>query len=252
MLFFQRAVSEGSLALLMQCGKYVDLQKVLEGEEKEKYYLLLDILTPVAKSYPSEMAVRSISQGMQILGGSGYCEDYPLEQYYRDARIHPIHEGTTGIQALDLLGRKVTMKNGKAFSIFAEEVTLTISDAEAYSDLQECAAKLRETLDRLKEVTDFLITTAREKGPELFLADASLYLEFFGIVSIGWQWLLQGIAAQKALQNRCSEADQVFFSGKMATLKYFYGYEIPNTLGLADRLLNNDGLTIEMKNDYFN
>ena len=251
MLLFQRAVSEGSLSLLMQCSRYVDLQKILDGEEKEKYYLLLDILTPVAKSYPSEMAVLSISQGLQILGGSGYCEDYPLEQYFRDARIHPIHEGTTGIQGLDLLGRKVMMQNGKAFSIFTEEVKNTVSDAAEYSDLKEYAAKLRDTMDRLREVTDSLLTIAREKGPEFFLADATLYLEFFGIVSIGWQWLLQGVAAQKAVQNKCSEVDRIFFSGKMSTLKYFFGYEIPKTLGLADRLLNNEGLTVEMKTEYF-
>ena len=214
--------------------------------------MLLDILTPVAKSYPSEMAILSTSMGMQILGGSGYCEDYPLEQYFRDARIHPIHEGTTGIQGLDLLGRKVMMHNGKAFSLFTKEVKNTISVAEEYSDLKVCAVKLRDTLNKLREVTEYLSTIASEKGPEFFLADATLYLEFFGIVSIGWQWLLQGIAAQKALQNKCSEADRIFFSGKMATLKYYFGYEIPKTLGLADMLSNNDGLTLEMKNDYFN
>ena len=230
----------------------MDLQKVFDGEEKEQYFLLLDILTPVAKSYPSEMAILSTSMGMQILGGSGYCEDYPLEQYFRDARIHPIHEGTTGIQGLDLLGRKVMMHNGKAFSLFTKEVKNTISVAEEYSDLKVCAVKLRDTLNKLREVTEYLSTIASEKGPEFFLADATLYLEFFGIVSIGWQWLLQGIAAQKALQNKCSEADRIFFSGKMATLKYYFGYEIPKTLGLADMLSNNDGLTLEMKNDYFN
>ena len=98
MLLFQRAVIEGAQALLMQCSKYVDFQKVLQGEEREKYDLLLEILTPVAKSYPSEMGILAISQGLQCLGGSGYCDDYPLEQYFRDCRIHPIHEGTTGIQ----------------------------------------------------------------------------------------------------------------------------------------------------------
>ncbi len=143
------------------------------------------------------------------------------------------------------------MQNGKAFSLFTEEVKNTVSDAEEYSDLKEYAAKLRDTSDRLQAVTDALLTIAREKGTEYFLADAALYLEFFGIVSIGWQWLLQGNIAQKALQGKCSEADRIFFSGKMATLKYFFGYEIPKTLGLADRLLNNDGLTIEMENDYF-
>ena len=114
MLLFQRAVVEGSLSLLMQCSKYVDMIKVLPDDEKEKYINLLEILTPVAKSYPSEMGIESISRGLQCFGGSGYCDDYPMEQYYRDARIHPIHEGTTGIQGMDLLGRKVVAQNGRA------------------------------------------------------------------------------------------------------------------------------------------
>ncbi|MGZ3579682.1 MAG: acyl-CoA dehydrogenase family protein, partial [Syntrophales bacterium] len=136
MLLFQRAVVEGSLSLLMQCGKYVDLEKVLEGKEKEKYNLLLEILTPVAKSYPAEMGLLSISLGVQCLGGSGYCDDYPLEQYYRDARIHPIHEGTTGIHGLDLLGRKVMMKNGKAYKLYLEEVEGAIRGAEKSEELK--------------------------------------------------------------------------------------------------------------------
>ncbi|MFW6334410.1 MAG: acyl-CoA dehydrogenase family protein, partial [Desulfosalsimonas sp.] len=133
MLLFQKSVVEGSLSLLMQCSKYVDFMKVLDdGEEKEKYNLLLELLTPVAKSYPSENGILSISQGVQCLGGSGYCEDYPLEQYYRDCRIHPIHEGTTGIQGMDLLGRKVMMKDGRAFSHYINEVREAITEAKKY------------------------------------------------------------------------------------------------------------------------
>ena len=105
-----------SLPLLLQCGKYTDLRKVTEGEEQDKYSRLLDLLTPVAKSYPSEMGTLSVSQGLQILGGDGYCDEFPLEQHYRDVRIHPIHEGTTGIHGLDLLGRKVVLNDGKNLS----------------------------------------------------------------------------------------------------------------------------------------
>ena len=110
MLLFQRAVVEGSLALLLQCSRYVDLIKVADEKDKSDYSLLLDLLTPIAKTYPSEMGIQAISQGLQCFGGSGYCDDYPLEQYYRDARIHPIHEGTTAIHGMDLLGRKVIIQ----------------------------------------------------------------------------------------------------------------------------------------------
>ena len=252
MLLFQRAVVEGALSLVMQCSKYVDLQKVTAGEEKEKFNLLLEILTPIAKSYPSEMGNISISQGLQCLGGSGYCDDYPLEQYYRDCRIHPIHEGTTGIQAMDLLGRKVVMKNGQAFLLYINELQDTIAAAKEYTELEKYADELKNTLTRLQEITKHLMTVAQQQGPEAFLADATLYLEFFGIVTIAWQWLQQGIAAQKTLKNGARKKDLYFYEGKMFTLRYFFGYELPKTLGLAKRLMDDDRLTVEMQTDYFN
>ncbi|UCE54182.1 MAG: acyl-CoA dehydrogenase [Desulfobacterales bacterium] len=252
MLLFQRAVVEGSLSIIMQCSKYVDLMKVLPEEKKEKYHLLLEILTPVAKSYPSEMGVHSISQGLQCLGGSGYCDDYPLEQYFRDSRIHPIHEGTTGIQAMDLLGRKVIMQNGQAFMLYAAELQEAISKAKKFQELEDATRQLGQALNRLEKVTKHLLELAQSKGPEHFLADATLYLEFFGIVAIAWQWLLQGIAIQKASNNDAKKKDLNFYHGKMCALRYFFGYELPKTLGLAERLLNGDGLTVDMTTEFFN
>ena len=207
MLLFQRAVIEGAQCLLMQCSKFVDFQKVLAGEEREKYHLLLEILTPVAKSYPSEMGIQSISQGLQCLGGSGYCDDYPLEQYYRDCRIHPIHEGTTGIQGMDLLGRKVIMQDGQAFLLYINELQRHDS---CRSKIQEPRKICRRTQRRAHQAAGSHPApdiVARQQGPEAFLADATLYLEFFGIITIAWQWLLQGIAVQKALNNGAAKKD---------------------------------------------
>ena len=252
MLLFQRAVIEGAQSLLTQCSKWVDFQKVLAGEDRERYHLLLEILTPVAKSYPSEMGVYAISQGLQCLGGSGYCDDYPLEQYYRDCRIHPIHEGTTGIQGLDLLGRKVIMHDGQAFLLYLSEVQSTITAARKYQDLVKFAGELNEALTQLQEVTHHLVSIAQQQGPEAFLADATLYLEFFGHITIAWQWLLQGIAVQKALNDGAAKKDLNFYQGKLFTLRYFFGYELPKTLGLAKRLMDDDRLTVEMRAEYFN
>jgi len=252
MLLFQRAVIEGAQSLLMLCSKLVDFQKVLEGEAKEKYHLLLEILTPIAKSYPSEMGIQSISQGLQCLGGSGYCDDYPLEQYYRDCRIHPIHEGTTGIQGMDLLGRKIIMQNGRALLLYINEVLDTIAAAGEYKILEKFANELNDSLTKLQQVTQHLVSTAGQDGPETFLADATLYLEFFGIITIAWQWLLQGIAVQKALSNGAKKKDLNFYNGKMFTLRYFFGYELPKTLGLAKRLMDADPLTVEMQKEHFN
>jgi alkylation response protein AidB-like acyl-CoA dehydrogenase len=252
MLLFQRAVVEGSLALVLQCSKYSDMERTLSGEEKEKATLLLDLLTPVAKSYPSEMGILAISAGMQCLGGYGYCDEFPLELYYRDARIHPIHEGTTGIQGITLLGRNVTMKNGAAFKLFLAEVQATIGRAEEFGELKPYAQALKEAIDRLAKVTLQLIGVAQNKGPEVFLADATLYLELFGIVTIAWQWLLQAVTAQEALTQGPGGSEADFYQGKLYTSRYFFKYELPKIEGLAKRLADADGLTVEMNESFFN
>ena len=252
MLLFQRAIIEGSLSLLMQTSYYVDMQKVLKSEGSEKYDLLLEILTPIVKTYPSEMAIHAISQGLQCLGGSGYCDDYTLEQYYRDSRIHPIHEGTTGIQGMDLLGRKVVMNNGKALELYIKEVESAIADAKEISQLIPYAEKLEDALSHLKTVTQHLLGLAGTKGSEIFLADATLYLEYFGIITIAWQWLLQGIAICKAMEKNPKKGDLNFYKGKLLTFKFFYAYELPKIMGLEKRLMDDDPVTVEMKSEFFN
>jgi len=251
MLLFQRAIVEGSLSLAMQCSQYLDFEKVLTGEKKKKYSLLLDLLTPILKSYPSEMAILSISQGLQCFGGSGFCDDYPLEQYYRDCRIHPIHEGTTAIHGIDLLGRKTVMQDGKAYELYIEEVALCIDEAKGISELIPYAEKLETSFNNLKALTVHLQEMRQEKGDEIYLADATLYLEYFGISCIAWQWLLQGIAIQKALSGKSKKKDELFYNGKMKTLQYFYEYELPKTVGLEMRLRNSDGLTVTMTPELF-
>lgn len=251
MLLFQRAVVEGSLSLLLQCSFYADMEKLTDGDEKEKYTLLLDLLTPIAKSYPSEMGIHSVSQGLQCLGGYGYCDDFPLEQYYRDIRINPIHEGTTGIQGIDLLGRKVMMKNGKAFMLFLEEVKKTITAAEAISELKSYSMQLFEAMEEIVEVTDSLKSVAMTKRPEVFLADATLYLELLSIVTVAWQWLLQMINAHKALEGKLSQKETNFYKGKYYTFLYYYAYELPKIDGLGRRLKDSNPITVDMEKEYF-
>jgi len=253
MLLFQRAVVEGSLSIILQCAKYSDVARVSgDSAEKERNFLLLELLTPVAKSYPSEMGILSVSQGLQCLGGYGYCEEYPLEQHYRDARIHPIHEGTTGIQGLDLLGRKVIMQNGKAFQLYLQEVEKIIAEAKGVSGLETHAVELEEALEKLKKITAHLIGVAMKGNVELFLADATLYLEFFGIIAVAWQWLLQAIVVQKALGGGATGADVDFYKGKLYAFRFYFGYELPKIEGLARRLMDTDGLTVEIKEEFFN
>jgi alkylation response protein AidB-like acyl-CoA dehydrogenase len=249
MLLFQRAVVEGSLSLLMQCSYLEDLTHCTAGEEMENAHLLLELLTPVAKSYPAEMGILSCSAGIQILGGYGYCDEFPLEQYYRDVRIHPIHEGSTGIQGMDLLGRKMMMQKGKAAVLYKQEVQKTIGQAKEDSELASCAGELEEALEKLEQVTAYL---AGRGNAELFLADATLYLEFFGIITIAWQWLKQALVARRSLAaGGLFPGDINFYEGKLSTFRYFFVYELPKTAGLAASLTKGSSLTVDMINDYF-
>ena len=143
MLLFQKAITEGSIALLSQCSYYSDLAEVGDDEEKHNAHLLLELLTPIAKSYPSEMGIQSVSAAIQTLGGAGYCDDFPVEQIYRDIRVNAIYEGTTSIHGMDLLGRKVTMENGKAVQLFSNEIIDTVGGIAAARSWRDLNPKTR-------------------------------------------------------------------------------------------------------------
>jgi alkylation response protein AidB-like acyl-CoA dehydrogenase len=245
MLLFQKSVVEGAQSLVTLTSFYADMEHVTEGEEQEKYRLLLELLTPIVKTYPSEMGNLSVSAGLQCLGGYGYCKDFPLEQYYRDTRINSIYEGTTGIQGMDLLGRKVLMKNGQAVTLFFQEVGKTIHDAKMVNGLENYASQMQEAMQLLQKTTDYLLGLAQKHRPEVFLTDATLYLEMTGHITIAWQWLLQGIVATKALEKGgLAEDENNFYSGKLHTLQYFFLYELPKIQSLSHILLNSGQATL--------
>lgn len=246
MLLLQKAIVEGSLALLMETARCADIAHASEDpEEKEKHHLMLELLTPVAKTYPTEMGMVAVSNGLQVLGGYGFTEDFPLEQLYRDIRITPIYEGTTGIQSQDLLGRKMTMKGGKPAQYLFGEVAKTIAEAETYDNLKPYAQKLKAELGRLQEVTMALMPYAMQGDIERFLMDATLYMEMFGISTVAWQWLKQAVVAQRTIVTQNPDGEELaFYEGKIHTMKFFFHYEVPKTLGLAVRLKDNEILTI--------
>lgn len=244
MLLFQRSVVEGGLSLALQLSKYLDLATA--GVEPEKHELLVDFLVPIVKTFPSENGVLSVSAAMQCLGGYGYCRDFPIEQYFRDIRIDPIHEGTTGIQGMDLLGRKTTMKKGKAYKLFLQEVNVTVAAAREIPELKPQADALARGLAVMNDVTVYLLGLAEKGKTEEFLADSTLYLEMVGLLAIGWQWLIQGIVAYKGLQGGVPESNANFYNGKLLTLKYFFTYELPKVDGLAHVMKNSQGLIVNL------
>jgi alkylation response protein AidB-like acyl-CoA dehydrogenase len=252
MLLFQKAIVEGSISLLMQCSYYADLMKTCDPAQAKNYHILLELLTPVAKTYPAEMGTQAVSQGMQVLGGAGYTDDFPLEQYYRDIRINCIYEGTTGIHGLDLLGRKVMMENGKAMTLLMQEVKTVIEKAMGRSELRSYAETLSQRVAALHQTTLHLIQLAMTQNAEVFLADATLYLEFFGTVVIGWQWLNQGLSLPENVSNLPEGPEKDFYVGKLHTLGYYFEYELPKTLALEIRLKSENRVTLETTAQFIN
>ncbi|MFT6880717.1 MAG: alkylation response protein AidB-like acyl-CoA dehydrogenase [Arcticibacterium sp.] len=247
MLFFQKAVVEGSVSLLIEVSKYADLSHHAKtDEEKTRNHLLLELLTPVAKTYPTEAGMKSISEALQIFGGYGFTEDFPVEQYYRDIRITSIYEGTTGIQSLDLLGRKVMMDQGRALQYLSEEMMKTIQKASEHKDLVTYGKKLGTQLQNISEITIHLMDVAKTGDSELFLSDATLYMEAFGLVSIAWQWLKMAEVAKSSIAsgNTLSDEQVAFLNGKVKTMKFFFHYELPKTAGLITRLKDGEVITI--------
>ncbi len=245
MLLLQKAVVEGSLSLLMETGRLLDLKITTEGEEQKDHNLLLELLTPIAKTYPSEMGRVSVSTGLQVLGGYGFCLDFPLQQYYRDIRIMALYEGTTGIQSLDLLGRKATAKNGKALMLLMGEVQQAIQAATTYDDLKPYAKVLGKKMQEVQEVMGHLVQYAMKGEFEKFLADATIFMEFAGTIVIGWQWLKMATKAKEALVTGNMTQSAEFYESKVHTMKFFYKYEMPKTASAKEVLLNSEFLTIQ-------
>lgn len=245
MLLFQKAAVEGSLSLLVQTSLYFDrAHAATSSEEKEKNTLLVELLTPITKTYPCEAGVKVTNEALQCFGGYGFTEDFPAEQYYRDIRITPIYEGTTGIQSQDLLGRKVTLQQGKAVQLLAAEVQEVQTAASAIPELARYARQLAETGTLVENVTKHLLSIARTGDVERYLSDASLYMELMSTYVIAWQWLKQAVAAQQL-------DDEAVKATKWHTLQYFFHYEVPKCQGWATRLTDDTVLTIVGELDIF-
>jgi len=243
MLLAQKAYAEGGLALNLYCARLVDEQHTAQsGSERADAALLLDILTPIAKSWPSQWCLAANDLAIQVLGGYGYTRDYPVEQFYRDNRLNPIHEGTHGIQALDLLGRKVTMQGGRALALLGARLGATVAAARGTrdADLAAWADALEAAAGRIVRVTRALHDAG---DPARTLANASVYLEAFGHVVVAWIWLAQALVAHGRVGD--------FFDGKRRACRYFFGWELPRTGPQFELLERLDDTTLDMRDAWF-
>ncbi|MBL8267622.1 acyl-CoA dehydrogenase [Steroidobacter sp.] len=223
MLLAQKSYVEGGLALELYCARLVDELGSGSAENARQATMLLEVLTPIAKSWPSEWCLEANSLAIQVHGGYGYTRDFPVEQYWRDNRLNMIHEGTHGIQGLDLLGRKVVMDEGAAFMLLGQRIDATVKRAAARPELSSFAIALGDAFERLREATR---TAWASENPDEVLANATPYLQAFGHVVLAWIWLDVGLAIQRdAINAAADHAD--FLRGKEQAIRYFYEYELP-------------------------
>ncbi len=220
MLLAQKSYCEGALALELYCARLVDEQHTGAPQAADEARLLLEVLTPIAKSWPSEWCLEANSLAIQIHGGYGYTRDFPVEQYWRDNRLNMIHEGTHGIQAADLLGRKVLMENGRGLTLLAGRMMATAQRAREFAGLATYATDLEQALAHVESATKAAWSTG---NPAHALANAVPYMQAFGHTVIAWIWLDVALAVQK--QN-----DTVLianYQGRTWANRYFYHYELP-------------------------
>ncbi|MFN7242508.1 MAG: acyl-CoA dehydrogenase, partial [Dietzia cercidiphylli] len=247
MLLAQKSYVEGALALGLFCARLGDDEKTGSPEEAAAASTLLDVLTPIAKSWPSQWCLKANELAVQVLGGAGYTIDYDVEQHYRDNRLNPIHEGTHGIQAQDLLGRKVLAGGGAGLAALSERIAATCDRADAAGGpAEEFAALLRPRVTRLIEVTTALAGLGAT-DPEAFLADATEYLEAAGHIVIAWIWLEQVLA----LGGRIDDDADGFAAGKRQAAAYFLRRELPVVDAKFDLLAAGDRTTLDMRDDWF-
>ncbi|MDR2336404.1 MAG: acyl-CoA dehydrogenase [Burkholderiaceae bacterium] len=220
MLLAQKAYGEGALALNLYCALLVDEGRTAAGEQAERARLLLEVLTPIAKSWPSEWCLEANSLAIQVYGGYGYTRDFPVEQYWRDNRLNMIHEGTHGIQAADLLGRKVRMQGGAGLMLLAETVNATIQKAMAHARLAEHANQLACALADVGATTK---AAWASEQPEEALANAVPYMQAFGHMVLAWMWL---DVACSVLDKDATLSDMQN-AGRMSAVRYFFHYELP-------------------------
>ena len=226
MLLEALANVDASLLLILQCAMLVDEEATAPTEAARQFATAaLEMLTPIAKTAPSIGCQTAISNAMQVLGGYGYAREYPVEQLYRANRLNQIHEGTNGIQALDLLGRKVMMNNGAAFKALVGEMSKTIA-AAASTPLGAYAEQLGKALAEWGKCT-MTLGAAMIKDPNLALANANVYLDVAGRIVYAWLWLRMGMTADGRRQAADNDELRAFYEGKLAAMRYWFGWELP-------------------------
>ncbi|MFI8557055.1 acyl-CoA dehydrogenase [Pseudomonas putida] len=251
MLLAQKAYVEGAFDLGLYAARlFDDTHTAADLTERQQAQVLLDLLTPIVKSWPSAYCLKANELAIQILGGHGYTREYPVEQYYRDNRLNPIHEGTEGIQALDLLGRKLAQRDGAGLKQLIRLIAATAERASHHPNLDALRRPLEQLVNRLQGVTLALLGDLGQGKVSATLANAALYLKAFGHCVIGWRWLQQAIHAELGLLQG-NDADRDFYLGKLQAARYFLTWEVPGCHNDLALLEARDDTCLEMQDGWF-
>ena len=250
MLLHQKAFVEGALGLILYASNLTDKIRMVEDEEERKrLHLILEVITPVIKAHSSEAGFESITLALQCFGGAGYTEEVPVAQLLRDNKVYSIFEGTTGIQALDLLGRKLIMENGAAGMALMTEVGSTLVEAQSIESLSEMGEKLNGLVEATSATLMELIATAQSGDVNLFLCNATPFLEAFSQMLMSWQWLTQAIVAQGALD--AGQDDREFYEAKLSTARYYINWVTPRALSTLQTVKSQDRCALDFKESWF-
>lgn len=248
MLLAQKAYVEGSLALCLLAARLVDEQEA--GEDADAG-ILLDLLTPLVKSFPSFYGPRANDLAIQVLGGAGYTRDYPVEQCYRDNRLNPIHEGTHGIQSLDLLGRKLWQHNGKGLKLLMARIHNTLASAVHKAQLSELVSEFEQYLSMVQSTTLKLGGALQQGQTNEALANSAVYLDMLGKTVVGWLWLEMADKALDTFTDSSNTEDQDFVAGKLQAAQYFIRWELPEVELQARLLQRFDRTCLDMHSNWF-
>ena len=246
MLLAQKAYAEGGLALALYCARLVDEQRTGTPQAAREAVTLLEVLTPIAKSWPSQWCLEANSLAIQVHGGYGYTRDFPVEQYWRDNRLNMIHEGTHGIQALDLLGRKVVMDGGAGLALLMERMQSSLAAAARFPELQPHAQALAAAIEAVGDATRAAWASGE---PDDALSNAMAYMQAFGHTVIAWVWLDLARVAVQQLQSGQGDAD--FLRGKLQAMRYFHAYELPLVAAWLGVVSGRDPVCREMRDEWF-
>ncbi|MGD8296611.1 MAG: acyl-CoA dehydrogenase, partial [Desulfobacterales bacterium] len=224
---------------------------VADEAEKTRYKGFCDLLTPLVKAYCAQRGFDVCVTALQVYGGYGYIKEYPVEQLVRDCKITSIYEGTDGIQAMDLLGRKLGMAQGQAFMNFLEEIQKTISLARDTKGLEELSAEFEKAVNRLGEVALHMGKSALSPKFKVAFAHAFPFLEVMGDVVLAWMLLWRATLAKQKLDDGARKKDIEFYEGQLKSAEFFILTILPTTLGKMDSIVKCNGSAVEISEAAF-